>query len=68
MYNLDFLFTSLVYGNATFNNISVICGSQYYWWRKPGVHGENLFFLFTLQQISENKCIPIWISKHKKNY
>ena len=21
--------------NATFNNISVICGSQFYWWRKP---------------------------------
>jgi hypothetical protein len=21
--------------NATFNNISVNCGSQFYWWRKP---------------------------------
>jgi hypothetical protein len=21
--------------NATFNNISVICGGLFYWWRKP---------------------------------
>jgi hypothetical protein len=21
--------------NPTFNNISVICGGQFYWWRKP---------------------------------
>ena len=21
--------------NATYNNVSVICGDQFYWWRKP---------------------------------
>jgi hypothetical protein len=27
--------------NATFNNISVICGGQFYWWRKPGYQDKT---------------------------
>jgi len=27
--------------NATFNNILLFCGGPFYWWRKPGVSGEN---------------------------
>jgi hypothetical protein len=38
----DMFYNSLCsYGpvfNATFNNMSVICGSQFYWWRKTGEH------------------------------
>ena len=26
--------------NATFNNISAICGGQVYWWRKPEEPGK----------------------------
>ena len=33
--NIGITFVCLVVFNATFNNISVFRGSQFYWWRKP---------------------------------
>ena len=66
MYNLDFLFTSLVYGNATFNNISVICSSQFYWWRKPRVPVEKLFFYLHCSKLVKINVYPFGFQNTKK--
>jgi len=36
--------------NATFNNISVISCSQFYWWRKPEYPAKTI----DLQQVTDN--------------
>jgi hypothetical protein len=52
--------------NATFNNISVYRGGQFYWWRKP----ENPEKLTTLPQVTEERKItyPINYFDYKKIY
>jgi hypothetical protein len=40
--------------NATFNNISVICGSQFYWWMKPEYWKKSQTYHKSLRTSSHN--------------
>jgi len=41
--------------NVTFNNISVISGGQFYWWRNPGYLPQVTDKLYAIKAYKKNK-------------
>jgi len=45
--------------NATFNNISLYHGGQFYWWWKPGLTGEKHIFVASNRQGSAQNVVSM---------